>query len=359
MGRLFGRYWVACGAVMMLSAVIAMSSASAQQLTRLDPRPEKARGAGEAIWAANKRALPKGAKMLPVTRARNAIVIDITSNRVLGVKAPSRAIPPASMTKMMTALMVFEALDRGEVRLSDRVRVSKKAARAPGSTFGLRAQDRPTVKQLLRGLITASGNDAAIALAEALGGSEDAFAAKMTARARRLGFKSAQFRNASGLPAAGHRISVRDLAKLAAYLVARHPKRFHFFGERSVRYRGVRRRNRNPALFLDLSDLKARADGVKTGYTSVAGYCVAATAVVSTRAGRRRVVVVLAGLRTVGQRRRETRKLLRWAARQVRRQPHRARISAAPRRERPVMRLRKAGPGADAVRRWRRRAFGE
>lgn len=272
----------------------------------------------DGLFTPNLRPADRGAPTPLDTDAPNAIVIDISNGRVLGVKAAERAIPPASMTKMMTALLVFEALDRGALALDERVTVSARAASAPGSTMGLQAGDAPTVDELLQGLLVASGNDAAVALAERLAGSEAAFARAMTERARALGLETAVFRNATGLPAAGHRISVADLAALAAHIIDAHPDRRRYFRQQSVRWRGVRWWNRNPALDFDLSDLDARADGMKTGHTNAAGYCVTASATVRTPDGPRRVVIVLAGLPSESARAAEAERVLRWAAERVR-----------------------------------------
>ena len=266
----------------------------------------------EAMWGQNIAPLRRGTPMPLSTKAPNAIVIDVETGRILGVKKADRAIAPASMTKIMTALMVFEALERGDLTLFDTVRVSEYAASAPGSSMRLRAGDEPTVDQLLRGLLISSGNDAARALAEALAGSEDTFAERMTDRARELGLVSATFKNASGLPAAGHQISVKDLAALSVFIIAQHPEHFPIFGEVSFSYRDNSQLNRNPAVFLDMADLRARGDGLKTGHTSEAGYCVAASALIETEDGPRHVVAVLAGMRSEKQREQETEKILRW-----------------------------------------------
>ena len=273
-------------------------------------------GGFEAFWLPNKEPLAKGTRALSTT-APNAIVIDATTSTVLGVKLADRAIEPASMTKMMTALMVFEALERGDLELFDKVKVSARAAKREGSSMNLKAGDEPTVDELLQGLIIASGNDAATALAERLAVSEGHFAKAMSARAKELGMDSSNFRNASGLPAHGHRMSVKDLATLSAHLMTAHPKYFGYFGEVSFVWQGGQQLNRNPAVFLDLSELRAKADGLKTGHTYAAGYCVAASATVDTVEGPRRVVVVLAGMKSEKERSEQTEKMLRWAIAQV------------------------------------------
>lgn len=267
----------------------------------------------DILWSPNLDVALEGTPAPIATTAPNAIVIDVETGEILGAKTAERAISPASMTKLMTALLVFEALERGELSLDEEVQVSARAAGQPGSTMGLRAGQRPSVDALLRGLIIASGNDAAVTLAERLAGSEAAFAAAMTARAQELGLESAQFQNATGFTASGHHISVADIAALSAHLIAEHPEHFAFFAESSMRFNGVRRWNRNPTLDLDLRDLGAWADGLKTGHTRAAGYCLAASAIVETAEGPRRVVVVIAGLPSERARAREAERVLRWA----------------------------------------------
>lgn len=250
------------------------------------------------------------------TRAPHAIVIELGAGAALLSRAASRAIPPASMTKMMTALLAFEALDAGRLRSDQTIVVGARAASQGGSTMGLRVGDAPTATQLIEGLVVASGNDAAVALAEALAGSEAAFADAMTARARALGLASARFRNATGFSAPGHEISVEDLARLSVLLFERHPERMAVFAQQVMRWRGIRRWNRNPALALDLRDLDAEVDGLKTGYTQAAGYCVALSARQRrSGGGARRVIAVLADLPTEAARARESERILRWALR--------------------------------------------
>lgn len=247
------------------------------------------------------------------TNARAAIVIDAETGEPLFEKRAALPIAPASMTKLMTAYMAFEAIEAGWLKDDQRIPVSASAARAPGSTMFLKTGQSPRVIDLLRGLIVQSGNDAARLLAEAIAGDEQRFAAAMTARAQELGLESARFKNATGLPAQGHRISVADLARLAQRIRQDFPDRVALFSERTFAWSGVRQRNRNPALFLDLGRFVS-ATGMKTGHTNEAGYCVVASARIARKgAPAREVIVVLAGLDTEAERARETEAALRWA----------------------------------------------
>lgn len=247
------------------------------------------------------------------TDATAAIVLNAATGAVLFEQNETRAIPPASMTKLMTAFMVFEAVAAGEIKDRQRIRVRPEVVGTIGSTMYLKPGQRPRVIDLLRGLIIQSGNDAAQLLAITLAGSERAFAAAMTRRAQQLGLESAQFRNATGLPQPGHRISVADLARLADIIRRNFPERMGLFAEKSFEWSGVRQRNRNPALFLNLGR-GAKPSGMKTGHTNEAGYCVVASARKKLRKGDPvEVIVVLAGLESDAARRRETGAALRWA----------------------------------------------
>ncbi len=247
------------------------------------------------------------------TDASAAIILNAATGEVLFERGAARAIPPASMTKIMTALMAFEAVADGKLKDRQRIRVAPQVVGTIGSTMYLKPGQRPRVIDLIRGLIIQSGNDAAKQLAITIAGSERAFAAAMTRRAQELGLESAQFRNATGLPAVGHQISVADLARLAEIIRQSFPDRMPLFAEKSFEWSGVRQRNRNPALFVRLGR-HAKALGMKTGHTNEAGYCVVASARKKTRSGDRvEVIAVLAGLRSDQARRQETEAALRWA----------------------------------------------
>ena len=240
------------------------------------------------------------------TPARAAIVIDLSSDAVLLEKNADEALPPASMSKLMTLYMVFEALERGVISMDDMFRTSKRASSMAGSKMFLREGEQASVADLLRGVIVQSGNDAAVALAEALAGTEEAFAERMNQVAAEIGLTNSHFANATGWPDDSHRMSTRDLATLSARIIEDHPDLYPMFAEQEFEWDGVNQRNRNPLLDLDIG-----ADGLKTGHTEEAGYGLAASAI---RDGRR-VVVVIAGLDGAGDRKQEAERLINWAFR--------------------------------------------
>lgn len=254
-----------------------------------------------ALWAVGATALE--------TPARAAIVVDVTSGTVLMEKNADQPLPPASMSKLMTLNMVFEALQDGRLGMDDQLPVSEKAWRKGGSKMFVRVGDRIRVADLLRGVTVQSGNDACIVLAEALAGTEDAFAERMNERAPEIGLTNSSFENATGWPGENHRMSVRDLSTLAARIVTVFPEYHHLFSIDSFTWEGITQNNRNPLLGLGIG-----ADGMKTGHTEEAGYGLTATV---EREGRR-VVVVVAGLETPRQRAVEAEKLVNWAYREFR-----------------------------------------
>lgn len=206
------------------------------------------------------------------TDAKQAIIVDHDTGIVLFEKDARQPMPPASMTKIMTAFMVFEALERGDIQEDTLFTVSEEAWRRGGvqsgsSTMFLDVGSQASVMDLIRGVIIQSGNDACIVLAEGLAGSEDAFARRMTERAKELGLDSATFFNATGWPDPGHEISAADLSKLATLLIERFPQYYGIYSERSFEWNGISQNNRNPLL-----GRFTGADGVKTGSTSVSGY---------------------------------------------------------------------------------------
>ncbi len=233
------------------------------------------------------------------TDAKQAIIIDHDTGLVLFEKDARRAMPPASMTKIMTAFMVFEALERGDIQEDTTFTVSEEAWRRGGaasgsSTMFLRIDQQVPVIDLLRGVIIQSGNDACITLAEGLAGSEDAFARRMTERAREMGLDSVTFLNATGWPDEGHEISAHDLAQMTTQLIERFPQYYSLYSERVYEWNDIEQRNRNPLL-----GRLTGADGVKTGSTSVSGYGLVGSA---ERDGTRRTIVIN-GLDSQGARR--------------------------------------------------------
>jgi D-alanyl-D-alanine carboxypeptidase (penicillin-binding protein 5/6) len=241
------------------------------------------------------------------TAARAAILMDYRTGDTLFEKNADEAIPPASMSKLMTAYMVFARLKEGSLTLADTLPVSEKAWRTGGSKMFVKVGDRVSVDDLLHGVIVQSGNDACIVLAEALAGSEQAFADRMTHRAAEIGLTNSVFRNATGLPDPEHRMSVRDLAILAAMIIREFPDYYHLYSEREFTYAGIRQYNRNPLL----QDGVAGVDGMKTGYTEEAGYGL----VVSAERDGRRLILVVAGLENARQREGEAERLLEYGFR--------------------------------------------
>jgi serine-type D-Ala-D-Ala carboxypeptidase (penicillin-binding protein 5/6) len=240
------------------------------------------------------------------TSAQAAFLIDLQSGQELYAKNPDVPLPPASMSKLMTVLMVFERLADGSLSLDDTLPVSEKAWRKGGSKMFVEVGSRVRVEDLLHGIIVQSGNDACIVVAEALGGTEEAFSEQMTRRARELGLTNSTFKNASGWPDPAHLTTARDLARLATIIIESYPQYYQIFAEKEFTYSNIRQYTRNPLLYLDIG-----ADGLKTGHTEEAGYGLTASAV---RDGRR-LVMVLAGLERPGDRARESERLLDYGFR--------------------------------------------
>ncbi len=260
-----------------------------------------------ALFVAALMALPAAAFD---TQARAAIVYDVTTNTVLLDKSSDVPLPPASMSKLMTLNMLFEALEDGRVTMATQFAVSPRAAAMGGSTMFLNTTDRPSVEQLIQGIIVNSGNDACVVVAEGLAGTEDAFATMMTERARALGMRNSTFGNASGWPDPRQRMSVRDLAILAHRLITKFPEYYHYFAVTEYPFDGRapdNRFNRNPLLKLGIG-----ADGLKTGHTSEAGYGLVGSAV----QGKRRVIFVISGLDSAEARAKEAEAIVNWAFRQ-------------------------------------------
>ncbi|MCS6780839.1 MAG: D-alanyl-D-alanine carboxypeptidase [Geminicoccaceae bacterium] len=242
------------------------------------------------------------------TAARAAIVVDHRTGQELYAKNPDLPVPPASMSKLMTALMVFEEIKAGRLKLEDTLPVSEKAWRTGGSKMFVKVGDRVKVSDLLRGMIVQSGNDACVVFAEALAGSEAAFAERMNRRAAEIGLTHSRFKNATGLHDPEHVMSVRDLARLASRIIREHPDLYKIYSEKEFEYAKIRQPNRNPLLQAGVPGV----DGVKTGYTEEAGYGL----VVSAERDGRRIVAVLAGLETLRQRRTEAELLLEYGFRE-------------------------------------------
>jgi serine-type D-Ala-D-Ala carboxypeptidase (penicillin-binding protein 5/6) len=235
------------------------------------------------------------------TLAKAAILIDYDTGQVLYAKNVDEPLPTASLSKLMTIYMVFERLKDGRLQLDDTFSVSEKAWRMGGSKMFVEVGKKVRVEDLLHGIIVQSGNDACIVVAENLAGTEEAFAEQMTARAHELGLSNTTLRNAHGWPDPEHLMSARDLATLAGIIITEFPEYYEIFSETEFEFSGIRQYARNPLLHRDVG-----ADGLKTGFTDDAGYSLVASAV---RDGRR-LILVLEGLETPGQRAREGERLL-------------------------------------------------
>jgi D-alanyl-D-alanine carboxypeptidase (penicillin-binding protein 5/6) len=244
------------------------------------------------------------------TASTAAWVYDVTTQTVLMDKNADQPVPPASMSKLMTILMLFEALRDGRVTMETEFAVSSRATAMDGSTMFLQESDRPTVNDLIRGMIINSGNDACVVVAEGLAGTEEAFSAQMTERARALGMTASSFVNASGWPAEGHLMSMRDLGILAQHLIKDFPEYYPIFSETAFNYKDrapANARNRNPLL-----ELGVGADGLKTGHTDEAGYGLVGSA----KQGDRRVIFAITGLPSSVARAEEAERIVAWAFRQ-------------------------------------------
>ncbi|MEQ9813176.1 MAG: D-alanyl-D-alanine carboxypeptidase family protein [Azospirillaceae bacterium] len=241
------------------------------------------------------------------TRAREAIVIDMTSGTVLLEHNADDRMPTASMSKLMTMYMVFEALQSGRISLDDRLPVSERAWQMEGSRMFVEVGDQVRVEDLVRGVVVQSGNDASVVFAEALGGTEAEFARQMTERARELGLENSNFMNATGLPHEDHYSTPRDLALLAQRIIEDFPDLYGYYAETEFTWNDITQGNRNPLLYRDIG-----ADGLKTGHTEEAGYGMVGSAV----RGDRRVIIVVGGLESAQARADESARLIEWAFRE-------------------------------------------
>lgn len=244
------------------------------------------------------------------TNATSAWVYDVQTGTVLMEKDADKPIPPASMSKLMTLYMLFEALDEGRVQMDTQLPVSSRARAMGGSTMFLNELDRPTVEQLIKGIIVLSGNDACVVVAEGLAGTEDAFARQMTERGKQIGLENSTFKNSNGWPNPEHRMTTHDLGTVARLLIEKFPEYYEYFGLTEFQYEDrapSNRYNRNPLLKLGIG-----ADGLKTGHTQEAGYGLVGSAVQDGR----RIIFVISGLDTERARAEESERIVNWAFRQ-------------------------------------------
>lgn len=242
----------------------------------------------------------------PAMAASSYLLIDGASGQILAESNSDQQLEPASLTKLMTAYLVEKELKAGNISMDDLVPVSVKAWKTEGSRMFIREGTQVRLEDLLRGVIIQSGNDASVALAEYLAGTEEAFAELMTAQAQALGMNQTQYFNSTGLPAEGHLTTARDLAVLARQIIYEHPELYRLYSEKEFTYNDIKQTNRNRLLWRDPS-----VDGLKTGHTNAAGYCLVASA---QRDGMRLISVVM-GTDSAAARERETAKLLNYGYR--------------------------------------------
>lgn len=240
----------------------------------------------------------------PVVPARAWLTLDVNSGQIIGALNPHERVEPASLTKLMAAYVVFDAIKKGRLSLDQEVTVSETAWRTGGSRMFINVNTRVSVHDLLQGVIVQSGNDATVALAEAVAGSEDAFVALMNEEAQRQGLKDTHYTNSPGLPHPDHMTTVSDLATLASNLVKNFPEFLHYYSQKEYTYNDIKQPNRNRLLWADPT-----VDGLKTGHTSSAGYCLVSTAL---RDGRR-VISILVGSDSDAARSEASLKLLNWS----------------------------------------------
>jgi len=255
-------------------------------------------------------ALPALAQVFS-TAAKNAILIDADTNTVLFEKEADQAFPPASLAKLMTMEVVFNALKTGALKLTDTFVVSENAwknggANSGGSTMFAKLNSEIALEDLIQAVIIQSANDGCIIIAEGMAGSEIAFAGLMNERARALGLKGSNFTNATGLPDPLQYVTARDLAKLAQHIIREYPEYFRFYSQESFTWNEITQRNRNPLLSMGIG-----ADGMKTGFTEESGYSIVGTV----KRGEQRLIAVLGGMKTMSERAEESRKMLDWGSR--------------------------------------------
>lgn len=258
------------------------------------------------ILTATVQAAPSIIPSPPKLAATGYVLMDYHSGQMLVENHPDLRLEPASLTKMMTAYVVSHELESGHIALSDKVRISEKAWRMPGSRMFIEVGNEVSVKKLLKGLIIQSGNDASVALAEYVAGSEDSFVPLMNAHAKTLGMTGTNFANSTGLPHPDHYSTPRDMAVLAAAIIRDFPDHYAWYAEKSYTYNNISQNNRNLLLFRDET-----VDGLKTGHTEAAGYCLVASA----KRKEMRLISVVMGTRSEKARAQESQKLLNYGFR--------------------------------------------
>ncbi|MBV9198273.1 MAG: D-alanyl-D-alanine carboxypeptidase [Alphaproteobacteria bacterium] len=241
------------------------------------------------------------------TQAKHAFIIEVETGTVLLDKSADERMPPASMSKIMTAYVVFDMLKQGRAKLEDELPVSERAWRLQGSKMFVPIGGRITIDDLLKGVIIQSGNDACLVLAEGLAGSEEAFVELMNQKAKEIGLQDSHFANVDGLPSPDHWMTARDLATLSMRTIKDFPEYYHYYGQMDYEFNNIKQGNRNPLLYKGVG-----ADGLKTGHTEEAGYSLTA----SVKREDRRIILVLGGLPSMKARAQESERLIDWAFRE-------------------------------------------
>jgi D-alanyl-D-alanine carboxypeptidase (penicillin-binding protein 5/6) len=242
------------------------------------------------------------------TLAKQAIVADYQTGTVLMEKNADELIHPASMSKLMTLELLFSQLKKGQLKLTDTFPVSEQAwAHNEGSTMFVGINTQIPIEDLIRGIVVQSGNDACIVVAEGIAGTEEAFVEQMNKRSAELGLQNSHFRNSHGLEDPDHKMTVRDLLKLAEHIYRDYPEYYHYFSEKEFVFNKIKQQNRNPLIYKNIG-----VDGLKTGHLSVSGFGV----VISAQRDGRRVFVVLHGMQDMQERSDEATKMVEWAFRE-------------------------------------------
>jgi serine-type D-Ala-D-Ala carboxypeptidase (penicillin-binding protein 5/6) len=287
----------------LLSSPILATSFAAQTQTR----PIVAAKPGVPVKPQPAPAVPPSPGAVLDTLARHALIIEADTNTVLFDKHAEERMPPASMSKIMTAYVVFSMLKEGRAQLGDELPVSEKAWKLGGSKMFVGIGGHIKIDDLLKGMLVQSGNDACVVLAEGLAGSEDAFVEKMNEMAPKIGLKDSHFANVTGLPDPNEWMTARDLVTLAQRTIQDFPEYYHYFSEKDFNFNNIDQGNRNPLLYK-----VAGADGLKTGHTDESGYSL----IGSVLRGDRRVILVISGLPSMKDRAAEGERLAEWAFRE-------------------------------------------
>lgn len=241
------------------------------------------------------------------TKAKHAIIVEASTGDVLFEKDADAKMPTSSMSKVMTMYLVFDAIKNGKISLDSMITISNNAREQEGSRMFVNIGQQVSVQDLAQGVIVQSGNDAAVALAEAVSGTEASFAELMNVKAKEIGLTNSHFKNATGLPDPDHFSTARDLSKLARSLIQTFPEHYHTYSQKEFTFNNIKQGNRNPLLYRNMD-----VDGVKTGHTNEAGYGLIASALRENR----RVIAVVNGLANEQERADESAKLIEWAYRE-------------------------------------------